>query len=119
MTAKELKFQAAAILTTLSYTKDGGVRLGFHTQELSDEDKLILSKFHDKFGFVMFKSNEFTTADIPKEDAEDTAKTPSKRLRAVLFVMWKQHGEKGEFETYYRTQVEKIITHLKSKLDHE
>ncbi len=113
----DVKFQAPAILTSVSYSKDGGVRIGFSTNELSDEDKLIVSKFHQKFGFILFKSNEFTTEDVPKEDAEDTSKTPSKRLRATLFVLWKQQGERGEFETYYRTQVEKIIDHLKAKLD--
>ncbi len=111
------KFQAPAILTSLSYTKDGGVRLSFTTNELNDEDKLIVAHFFQKFGFLLFKSNEFTLEDMPKEDAEDKTKTPSKRLRAVLFLMWKQTGEKGDFETYYRTQVEKVIEHLKAKLD--
>jgi len=113
----EAKFQAPAILTSVSYSKDGGVRLGFTTNELTDADKLIVSKFHQKFGFVLFKSNEFTTEDVPKEDAEDTSKTPSKRLRATLFVLWKQQGEKGDFEVYYRQQIEKVIDHLKAKLD--
>ncbi len=114
---EDLKFQAPAILTSISYSKDGGVRIGFTTNELSDADKLIVSKFHQKFGFILFKSNEFTTEDVPKEDAEDKTKTPSKRLRATLFILWKQNGEKGDFETYYRIQVEKIIEHLKAKLD--
>lgn len=113
----EPKFQAPAILTSVALSKDGGVRLGFTTNELTDEEKLIVSKFHNKFGFVLFKSNEFSLDDIPKEDAEDKSKTPSKRLRATLFVLWKQLGENGDFETYYRTQVEKIIEHLKTKLD--
>ena len=78
------KFQAPAILTSVSYAKDGGVRLGFVTNELTDEDKLILAKFHQKFGFVLFKSNEFSLSDIPTEDAEDKSKTPSRRLKATL-----------------------------------
>ncbi len=114
---KELKFQAPAILNSISYTKDGGVRLGILTNELSTEDKMVLAEFYGKFGFVLFKSNEFSTEDIPTEEAEDASKTPSKRLRAVLFVLWKQLGQKGDFEQYYRTQIEKIIDHLKAKLD--
>ena len=43
------KFQAPAILTSISYAKDGGVRLGFVTNELTPEDKLVLSMFHQKF----------------------------------------------------------------------
>lgn len=113
----DIKFQAPAILTSVSYSKDGGVRLGFTTNELTDEDKLIIAKFYQKFGFILFKSNEFKADDVPREDAEDRTKTPSKRMRAVFFRLWKQTGEKGDFETYYRTQMEKIIDHLKEKLD--
>lgn len=112
-----IQFQAPAILTSVSYSKDGGVRLGFTTNELTDEDKVIIAKFYQKFGFVLFKSNEFTLEDVPKEQAEDKNKTPSKRLRAVLFLLWKQTGEKGDFEAYYRTQIEKMIDVVKGKLD--
>lgn len=91
--------------------------MGFTTNELSDEDKLIIAKFYQKFGFVLFKANEFESDDVPKEQAEDTQKTPSKRLRAVLFLLWKQAGEKGDFELYYRNQVEKMIDVVKAKLD--
>jgi len=55
--------------------------------------------------------------DAQVKGFEDKTKTPSKRLRAVLFLMWKQLGEVGDFETYYRVQVEKVIEHLKAKLD--
>lgn len=113
----ELIFQAPAILTSISYTKDNGVRLGFTTNELSDEEKVVVAKFFQKFGWVMFKSNEFSSSDLPLEQAEDKTKTPSKRLRATLFLLWKQTGEKGDFETYYRSQVEAMIEKIKNQLD--
>lgn len=114
---KPKTFQAPAILSSISYTKDGGVRLGFVTNELPSSEKLIIAEFFQKFGFLLFKSNEFNISDVPTEEAEDTTKTPSKRLRAVLFLLWKQTGEKGDFESYYRTQIEKVIENIKGKLD--
>ena len=111
-------FQAPAILTSISHTTDGGLRLGFSTNELTPEDKLSAVLFHQKFGYILFKENPFQESEIPQEDAEDKTKTPSKRLRAVLFKLYQQSGgKKEEFEIYYRQQVEKIIDHLKSKLD--
>ncbi len=109
--------QVPAILTGFSTKVDGGASLRFSTNELSDTDVLELKRHQGQFGHLLFRPNAFTAQDIPREDAEDNTKTPSKRLRATLFVLWKQQGEKGDFEVYYRTQVEKVIEYLKAKLD--
>lgn len=112
-------FLTPAILTSLRATQDGGLSLGFSTQELSDEDKLIAMKYHKQFGYLAFKPNQFALDDMPKEQAEDTQKTPSKRLRAVLFVLWQQKGSTGDFELFYRDRMEKIITWAKGKIDQD
>ena len=110
-------FTAPAILTRIAYLKDGGLSLGFATNELSDADKVIASKFHQKFGHLMFAENQFTDEDVPKLDATDNNKTPSQRLRAVLFIYWKQLGEPGNFEFFYRQQIEKNIEAVKKCLE--
>ena len=110
-------FTAPSILTRIAYLKDGGLSLGFATNELTDEDKVIISRFHGKFGYVLFKENQFKEEDIPQGDATDESKSPSQRLRAVLFVLWKQQGSKNEFETFYRQQMEKAIDRVKKVLD--
>lgn len=114
---QQTSVQVPAILTSVSYSKDGGVRLGFSTQELSDEEKLTISKYHQQFGYLLFKPNPFNTEDIPAESAEDRTKTPSKRLRAVLFLLWKQSKSTTDFDTYYKNQIEKMIEVIKEKLD--
>jgi len=45
-------------------------------------------------------------------------KTPSQRLRAVLFLLWEQ-DKKGfiSAEAYYDDLMERIINHYKTKLD--
>jgi hypothetical protein len=111
------KVQVPAILTRVSFLKDGGVSLGFATNELLAEEKVVLSKFYQKFGWLVFKENELTPEDIPTEDADFEGKTPSKRMRAVLFVYWKQKGEQGNFEDFYRNKMNELIEYIKTKLD--
>jgi hypothetical protein len=113
-------FQAPAILTRLSYTKDGGLSLGFSTNELTDEEKVIASRFHQKFGYILFKENQFKEEDIPDSDASDESKSPSQRLRAVLFVLWNKRPEpKGDFEGFYRQRMEMAINKVKKLIELE
>jgi hypothetical protein len=110
-------FQAPAILTRIAYLKDGGLSLGFSTQELNPEDKLTAGKFYQTFGWVLFKENQFTEADVPDSDASDESKSPAQRLRGTLFVLWKQRGKKGDFEIFYRANMEQAIERVKKLLD--
>lgn len=106
-----------AYLTGFGSRTDGSARISLTTQELSSDEFGSLKDSLNKFGYFLFKENEISSADIPTEQAEDKNKTPSKRLRSVIFIEWKQKGEVGDFETYYRQEVEKIIIHKKNKLD--
>ena len=107
----------AAYLTGFSSRSDGSAGLRFATQELRPEEFAELTKELNNFGWLIFSANQIKSEDIPIEHAEDKNKTPSKRLRAVLHVLWKQKGSNGDFEVYYRDQIEKIIDHIKDKLD--
>ena len=110
-------FQVPAILTSFSTKADNGASLRFSTNELTDEDFLTLKKAHQQFGWLLFRENPFQPSDVPLEAAEDITKTPSKRLRATLFVLWQQTGSQGDFEVFYRDRMEKIIDFVKNKLD--
>lgn len=110
-------FTAPAILTRISALSDGGLSLGFHTNELKLEDKSTALSFQGKFGWICFRENEFSDADIPDTDAPDEDKSPSQRLRAALFVLYKQRGEKSDFESFYRENMERAISRVKNLLD--
>ncbi len=109
--------QLPCYLTGFSSKSDGSASLRFSTQELTAEDFGELQRNLNGYGFLLFKENEISLEDIPNEDIEDTSKTPSKRLRASLYVLWKQRGSSVPFETYYRDMVEKFIDKVKSQLD--
>ena|SRR3990167_3605312 len=105
-------------LTGFSSKSDGSASLRFATQELTAEDFSELKQNLNNFGYLLFKENEVKVEDIPREDAEDRQKTPSKRLRATLYVLHTQQGGKPEtFEQFYKEKMEKIIGMVKDKLD--
>jgi len=117
MANKDKTLQIPATMTGASTLSDGGMSLRFHTQELQDEEAVEVMKHRNEFGYLLFSPNEFQDKDIPKGEAEYEGKTPSQRLRAVLFVYWQQIGAKGDFENFYRTRMDKIVEQVKAKLD--
>lgn len=106
-----------AYMTGFSSKSDGSASIRFSTQELSADQFAELSKNLNAFGYLLFKENQITLDDMPTEDVEDRNKTPSKRLRASLYVLWTQKGSQGDFEVYYRDMVEKYIIKIKAALD--
>jgi formylmethanofuran dehydrogenase subunit A len=57
-----------------------------------------------------------TTREIKSQLAQ---KTQSERIRGILFVWYKQLGEPGEWEIFYRHETEKFIEQIKQKLNPE
>lgn len=111
-----------AILQKFNSRVDKSFTIYFETPELTPEQVSGISRNLQSAGFLAFNKDVFRTEQIAlidelKADYEDKSKTPSKRLRDVLFVAWKQHDEGyDDFEQYYRYKMELFITHVKSKL---
>lgn len=119
-----MKILIPAILDNYSPRKDNSFSLKFVTQELSNEQLLNINAARDKFGVLYFKGEESITEEeiekLDKVDIDitDKSKTPSKRIRSVLFRNWQQDN-KGftEFKNFYIFETERIIEHYKKKLD--
>jgi len=111
------KFQIEAILDGVTPRKDGGVTLRFVTNEVSKADKVMLMEFYGTFGWMLFAANEHQESEVPKEQAKpDLGQSPSKRLKAVLFVLYKQAGVTIDFNVWYAQQIEKFIDKVKENL---
>lgn len=110
------KIEVPSQISKVSTLAGGGMSLVVHTQDMTDAEKVTLMSFQNKAGYFLFSENEFSEDDVPKQDAQYEGKTPSQRLRDVLFVYYKQIGSTEDFETYYRSQIEKIIFKVKEKL---
>ena len=112
-----MKILLPACLDDFKERKDGSSRITFDSRELSEEEVLILRRFRNAEGWVLFSENEIDKNDIPKEDSDLDTKTPAQRLRSVLFVRWKSLGEPDTFRVYYEKAVEHFINEVKSKLE--
>ena len=110
-------FTSPAILTVGAPTRENGMRLRIETQELTNEEKLLLLEYNNTFGHFLFSANPLQERDIPKEAAKREGKTPSERLRGVLYLIHKENGgTDANFYEYYLLHMEKIIMHYKNKI---
>jgi hypothetical protein len=98
-------------------------RISFDTQEGMSGDAISrLTDLKDKISWLTVSHRIIEPDDIIDLPAiksiEPDEKSPSQRLRAALFVMWKQHPEGfATDEDHYKYYLNKFIEHVKSKLD--
>lgn len=113
----------AAQLEGYRSLRDKSIKITFESQELNPQELLGIAENLNAFGYLAFKKEPFKederkTLEAIKTDFDDKAKSPSQRLRSVLFVAWNQDNKGFEdFDSYYRHKMNQIIEHLKSKLD--
>ncbi len=99
---------------------DRSWKLVFETRELRGEEVKLLADNFQGEGWLLFKPNEaISLEEVPEGNAESGVKSQSQRLRDVIFILWKQNGERTDFESFYRTYLEKLIEYTKGKLTPE
>lgn len=114
MTAIEL---VNAEIGTVSSRADGSVAFRVITAELRPSEAGAVLAYHGKACSVLVRPHEGAPEELVRVSTEREQKTPGSRLRAVLFIHWKQLGEAGRFEEFYAAELEKYINHVKGKLD--
>ncbi len=114
-----MKVLLPATINPPRFRKDGSCSVSFDTRELSAEEMMVIMGLRNAEGWLCYQPNP-DGFEIPKENAEVDQKSPSDRLRSVLFVWYKQEMEAGNFvglfETFRKEKMEKIIEGVKSKL---
>lgn len=75
-----------------------------------------------KEGWLLFSPNkeiaEITAIPDEKADAMTGQKTQAQRLRGVIYRIWDQKNKPGgDFESYYRSYMERLIEREKANLD--
>lgn len=100
-------------------TRNTWSRIVMDLQELSPEEMAIVFSLRNKDVNVAIQEQPITEVDFKdvEEPETDSKKTPSQRLRSVIFIEWEKKGKKENFEIYYINRMEQIIEHLKSKLN--
>lgn len=109
------------LVAGLATKVDGSVKITLETREFKSEAATALFALRNQEAWAILAPNEISEEDVklPTEKADPAigVKTPSQRLRAVLYRLWEQTKSGMDFETYYRTNLEKIIEQLKGRLE--
>lgn len=115
-----MKIILPSIINPPRIRKDGSCSLSFDTRELSAEEIFTIMQMRNSEGWLCYAPNE-EALEIPDERAEVDEKSASERLRNVLYILYKQKTEKGEyvglFESFRKEKMEQLIEFVKKKLD--
>jgi hypothetical protein len=110
-----------AIIEEPRMLKDKTVKISLAFQEQTPEVMAEVFRLCGSYGFVAIKEENFLPSELEAMDdlkADAIGKSPSQRLRAVLYLLWKQDDEGfRDFGSYYHWRVERVIDFYKSKLD--
>ncbi len=111
---------------TIATRHDGSVKIVMGTYELNTQSAVKLFDLRKSEALMYLSSDNISQEELDaldgfKLDAEKTdGKTPSQRLRAVLYVYWKQHKQQDiEFDIFYLKYMNRTIDKIKDKLDAE
>ena len=109
---------------TIQSRKDNTLKIVLGTQELLEGGKLF--PLQNKLCTIGIVANEaLSQEDIEALQASKlgmddipNAKSPSQRLRNVLFIYWRQNdGGYSDFNLFYQNRIEKIIDTIKAKIE--
>ncbi len=105
------------IITSIRAKKDGSLGLSISTPELHTNEKVAFMELQGiilKMFLVPLDYTKLANLVIDKEAGE---KSPSQRLRAAMYVYWKEMGFDGDFNIWYKKQVDKIIEGYLNKIN--
>tara|TARA_R100000951_G_scaffold92658_1_gene81105 strand:+ start:53 stop:415 length:363 start_codon:yes stop_codon:yes gene_type:complete len=105
--------------------KDKTVKLTLSTQELPPKEAGVIFSLQNELVGVGISRNELTDSDVEllREtkygvDNIPNQKSQAKRIRDVLYILWKQNPEGFESsEAHYQNKTESIFQHLKNQIN--
>jgi len=109
------------IITAIRTRVDGSLGFVCETQELSPSKAGELFALRGKTTMTYISPKDTISQkeidQVNAIDAEIQGKTPSKRLRDVLYVLFTQQPDGyQDFELFYKFKMNQITEHFKSKL---
>jgi len=124
---KELLLQIPAEITKVTTMNHDSLRLQVDTQEnITPVAQAMIFGYKGKIGVFAFSKSEIKEEEliIPNfKPSEEDKKSPSQRLRGVLYKVWEHRGKqdryknKCDFEIFYRQEMEHIMDEYKKVLE--
>lgn len=113
----------SAVISGIRALKDSTLSIQFHTQEMPGEVSGKLFSLMNKYIGVVITTEDIQNEDLAiselqiKEHLEvnkmpesnDGKKSPSMRLRDILFIKWQKLEIEEDFESYYQKRINQYI----------
>lgn len=106
-----------AVIEGIRSRKDRSLGLTVTTPELSVDERSLFFELQGIIVDLIIKPTDEVHAPEIQVDKDINPKSASKRLRSVIYILWKQNNEGLEFDAYYNTKMEKIIEFYKGKIE--
>jgi|SRR6185503_5407130 hypothetical protein len=110
----------AAQIEGIMTRKDRTLKITVGTQEMNPNKAAQMLGYMNKVVSIYICESSIDNSEIEqvdKIDPEFKGKTQSKRIRDVLYILWKQGSEGYKtFEAYYQAKTELFIDTLKSNI---
>jgi hypothetical protein len=105
-----------AIIEGIRAKKDGSMGLTVSTPELSVQEKTLFFELQGHLLHLTIEPDQEGPMPEVEIISDVNQKTPSQRLRSVIFILWKQNSEDMDFPAYYNSKLEKIIQAYKDNI---
>jgi hypothetical protein len=109
--------ETKAIITGIRSKVDRSLGLTVATPETTVEERAEFMNLQGNPVTLFIQPDDMPQAPLLKVRSDIQNKTSSERLRAVLFVYYKTLSDVGDFEDFYKREMEKLIDHYKGKLN--
>ena len=104
-----------AQLTSFRSRSDGGVGFSGVTPEMSAEEKCALFDLQNLLVEIVVFPKDEKDPEMITVKSELECKTPSQRLRGIIFKHFDQMERPGDFESFYRQRMDAICEGYKAK----
>lgn len=110
-----------AIIEGVTTRRDKTLKITIGVNELPPDKAGAILGLQNEFAYIAIKKDDFGKEELEKietlkADLDESKKTASQRLRGVLFLVWQRTANTETFETYYIREMERIISHFKTKI---
>lgn len=106
-----------AVITGIRSRADRSIGISISTPELTPEEKTLFFELQNINVEMKITPIEEKVPEEHKIEKDLNSKSQSQRIRATLFVLWRQDPENMEFEEYYRNKTEKYIVGLQRLIE--
>lgn len=104
------------VITSIRSKVDKSIAFSVSTPELSKDEVAMFFQLQGINVKLLIEPTDTEPTETYEVDKDLNEKTPSTRMRSVLYRIWEQDPQGKEFRDYYRDQMEKIIEYLKGKI---